>query len=67
MKKGIKFRDSSVLNLILFFNLLNFLKYRVKMKQEKPILTHITCTVYAVIIKDGAHYYYCAHFLRMPG
>ena len=28
MKKDIKFRDSSVLNLILVFNLLNFLKYR---------------------------------------
>ena len=38
MKKGIKFRDSRVLNLILFFNPLNFLKYREKIKQAKCIL-----------------------------
>ena len=30
MKRGIKFRDSSFLNLILAFSLLNFLKYRDK-------------------------------------
>ena len=39
MKKGIKFCDESVLNLILFFKRLNFLKYRDKMKQEKRKLT----------------------------
>ena len=39
MKKGIKFRDSSVLNLNLVFNLLNILKYQHKMKQAKCILT----------------------------
>ena len=40
MKKGIKFRDSSVLNLILFFfNPLNILKYRDKMKEAKRVLT----------------------------
>ena len=38
MKKGIKFRDSSVLNLSLAFNLLN-LKYQHKMRQAKCILT----------------------------
>ena len=39
MKKYIKFRDSSVLNLILVFNPVNVLKYRDKMKQAKRILT----------------------------
>ena len=39
MKKDIKFRDSSVFNLILVFNPLNCLKYRDKMKQAKRILT----------------------------
>ena len=44
MKKGIKFCDESVLNLILFFKRLNFLKYRDKMKQEKRILTLFSFT-----------------------
>ena len=39
MEKGIKFRDSSVLNLISVFNLLNILKYQHQMKQAKCILT----------------------------
>ena len=39
MKKGIKFCDESVLNLILFFKRLKVLKYRDKMKQEKRKLT----------------------------
>ena len=40
MKKGIKFRDSSVLNLILFFfNPLNILRYRDNMKEAKRTLT----------------------------
>ena len=39
MKRGIKFRDSSFLNLILAFSLLNFLKYRGKIIQAKRILT----------------------------
>ena len=38
MKKGTKFCNSMVLNLILVFNLLNFLKYRDEMKQAKQIL-----------------------------
>ena len=37
MKKGFKFRDSSILNLILVLNLLNFLKYRDEMKQAECI------------------------------
>ena len=39
MKKGIKFCEETVLNLILFFKRLNVLKYRDKMKQEKCKLT----------------------------
>ena len=39
MERGIKFRDSSFLNLILAFNLLSFFKYRDKIKQAKRILT----------------------------
>ena len=35
MKKGIKFRDSSVLKFILFFKRLKFLKYRHKLEQAK--------------------------------
>ena len=42
MKKGIKFCDETVLNLILFFKRLNVLKYRDKMKQEKHKLTLFT-------------------------
>ena len=38
MKKGTKFCNSMVLNLILVFNLLNFLKYQDEMKQAKQIL-----------------------------
>ena len=39
MRKSIKFRDSSILNLILFFSLLNFLTDRDKIKQTNCILT----------------------------
>ena len=42
MKKGIRFCDWSVLDVILFFKRLNFLKYRDKMKQEKRKLTVFT-------------------------
>ena len=39
MRKSIQFYDSRILNLILFFNLLNFLKYRLggEMKQTNVI------------------------------
>lgn len=35
MKKGIKFRDSSVLNFILFSKSLNFLKFLDKLEEAK--------------------------------
>ena len=73
MKKGIKFRDSSVLNLILFFfNPLNILKYRDKMKEAKRVLTlfqygrhgrylwtDIPCTLCVVVIKCYSFFFFC--------
>ena len=59
MKKGIKFRDSSVLNLILFFfSPLNILKYRDKMKEAKRIynLAHINViSVQKTQSRNGTH------------
>ena len=69
MKKGIKFLGSSVLNLILFFNLLNILKCRDKMKQAKRIryfTTEDTVTEWNAPVKPANKYFVAILWTNIP-